>query len=72
MVAIICLLLYFNLYYENCFRDTCLSLSKFKMCSCLKYFFARKPNSTNSNNRKVISNTNNKYKETSRKEIFEI
>lgn len=32
------LLLYFNLYYEYCFRDALITVSKIKICSCLNCF----------------------------------
>lgn len=44
MVSVIGLLLYVNLYYEYCFRDTCFRLAKFRACFFLRYFFV----STNS------------------------
>ncbi|CAF1040856.1 unnamed protein product [Brachionus calyciflorus] len=38
MVSIIGLLLYVNLYYENCFSETCEELSRSTFCCCLKFF----------------------------------
>lgn len=38
MLSIIGLLLYVNLYYEYCFRDTCIQMSKWRLCCCLKQF----------------------------------
>lgn len=60
MVVIICLLLYFNLYYENCFTDTLIEISKIPMFSFLKFLIKTEP----TNNRHI-------YTETS-KEIIEI
>jgi hypothetical protein len=39
MMFVIVLLLYVNLYYEFCFRDAIIELSKTRMCSCLKNCF---------------------------------
>jgi hypothetical protein len=39
MISVIGLLLYVNLYYEYCFRDTCFCMSKWRACFFLKYFF---------------------------------
>jgi hypothetical protein len=39
MLSVIGLLLYVNLYYENCFRDTCFQLSKYRACFFLRYLF---------------------------------
>jgi hypothetical protein len=39
MMFVIVLLLYVNLYYEYCFRDAIIELSKTRMCSCLKNCF---------------------------------
>jgi hypothetical protein len=39
MVSVIGLLLYVNLYYENCFRDTCYQLSKYRGFAFLRKFF---------------------------------
>jgi hypothetical protein len=38
MVVLMILLLYFNLYYEYCFRDALITVSKIKICSCLNCF----------------------------------
>ena len=38
MISIIGLLLYVNLYYEYCFRDTCYQMSQWKGCCFLKLF----------------------------------
>lgn len=62
MVVIICLLLYFNLYYEHCFTDALIEISKIPMFSFLKFLIKTEP--TNNNNRHI-------YTETS-KEIIEI
>ena len=39
MMFVIVLLLYVNLYYEFCFRDAIIELSKIRMCFCLKKCF---------------------------------
>ena len=41
MIILMVLLLYFNIYYEYCFRDTIISISNFKICSCLKCFIKK-------------------------------
>lgn len=38
MIAVIILLLYVNLYYDNCLTETFEDISKFPMCSCIKIF----------------------------------
>jgi hypothetical protein len=60
MVSIIGLLLYVNLYYEYCFRDTCYQMSRWRICCFLKYFFTihyyRQPRaSTNSMSNQATS-----------------
>ena len=37
MLCVIGLLLYVNLYYEYCFRDSIIELTETRMCFCLKY-----------------------------------
>jgi hypothetical protein len=39
MLCVIGLLLYVNLYYEYCFRDTIIEMTQSKMCFCLKFCF---------------------------------
>lgn len=38
MVAVIILLLYVNLYYDNCLTETFEDISRIPMCSCIKIF----------------------------------
>ncbi len=47
MVSIILLLLYFNLYYEYCFTDACIIISRYRVCSCLRCFFKKKTRNVN-------------------------
>lgn len=44
MVAVIILLLYVNLYYDNCLTNTCEDISKLPMCSCVKIFLVYENN----------------------------
>ena len=39
MLFVMALLLYVNLYYEYCFRDTIIEMSDTWACSCLKHCF---------------------------------
>ncbi|CAF1040877.1 unnamed protein product [Brachionus calyciflorus] len=39
MVSVLGLLMYVNFYYENCFTDSCLDLSKIPCCCCVRLLF---------------------------------
>lgn len=55
MLSVIGLLLYVNLYYEYCFRDTCFQLSKFRGCFFLRYFFVTVPVSSQSESKQNLT-----------------
>lgn len=64
MISVIGLLLYVNLYYENCFRDTCFQMSKWRVCCFIRHFFKPISSSTQKRNQNQInvSNANNNEK----------
>jgi hypothetical protein len=47
MISVIGLLLYVNLYQENCFTESCMKLSNWRGFSFLKFFFRIKKRKTN-------------------------
>ena len=56
MVSVIGLLLYVNLYYEYCFRDTCFRLSKYRMFFFLRQFFVTTTSRASSSSLSTRSN----------------
>ncbi|RMZ93433.1 hypothetical protein BpHYR1_001370 [Brachionus plicatilis] len=49
MIAVIILLLYVNLYHDNCLTDTCEDISKLPVCSCIKCFLVYEEESLSGN-----------------------
>lgn len=42
MASVLGLLMYVNFYYENCFTQTCIDISKWKVCCCMRYIFKKR------------------------------
>lgn len=63
MISIIGLLLYVNLYYEYCFRDTCFQMAQWRGCCFLKLFiitsYVSRRSATNRGGGNNVSNINN-------------
>jgi hypothetical protein len=72
MISIIGLLLYVNLYYENCFTETLFRVSKWRFCFFLKYCFVISRKSTNQGeNNSTKLETSKDYKKDSIEESFD-
>ena len=71
MISIIGLLLYVNLYYENCFTDTMFRVSKWRFCYFLKYCFIISRKSANRENNNTKLQTNGNLKKNSVQESFD-
>lgn len=58
MISVIGLLLYVNLYYEYCFQDTCIQMSKWRFCCFIKYFLKYNTTNTSGTSPRTVSNSN--------------